>query len=283
MAPKAQPLSGKIAAEAMKKRGVAEAVNAPDYRVYALKYAGPFTSSVAMVLFNTDWEKTIARNYYIWAVQGGGRTVVFDAGVRPAFAAEMGLGGYVPPDRVLTRIGIDAGRVEHLVISHMHFDHGGGIGLFPNARIYVQQREYDFWVHDPVSRRAPFAAMADSIAIGQFDKLRGSNRLSLFDGDREILPGIELLLTPGHTLGLQSMAVHTPKGPAILTSDCAHVHRSFAEDNPSSLITDLPAWLNTYTKLRERVNGNLSMLFPGHDKDMLEKYPAAGEDVTRLV
>ncbi len=264
-------------------REVVDTVAETGYEIYALKYAGPFTSSVAMVLFNKEWDKTISRNYYIWAVRGKGRTVVFDAGVRPALAAERKLGGYVPPDQVLQRIGIDAVEVEHLVVSHIHFDHAGGIELFPKARIYVQRREYNFWVHDPLARRPPFAAHADPVVIEQFRNLEGADRLVLIEGDQDILPGIELLLTPGHTPGLQSMAVGTPKGTAILTSDCAHVHRSFVEDNPSSLITDLPAWLGSYTKLRRKVGGNLSMLFPGHDKDMLEKFPSVAKDVTRLV
>jgi glyoxylase-like metal-dependent hydrolase (beta-lactamase superfamily II) len=274
---------GLMAAGVAGKRSVAEATDAPEYKIYALKYAGPFTGSVAMVFFNKEWDKTISRNYYIWAVQGGGRTVVFDSGVRPALAAQRKLAGYVLPDQALARIGIDAKKVEHLVISHMHFDHGGGIELFPNAKIYVQRKEYDFWVYDPISRRLPYASVADPVANKQFGDLRGSDRLVFIDGDQKMLPGIELLLTPGHTPALQSMAVNTAKGLAILTSDCAHIHRSFVEDNPSCLITDLPAWLNTYSRLRDKVKGNLSMLFAGHDKDMLEKYPKVAEDVTQLI
>lgn len=118
-------------------------------------------------------------DYYIWAVQGAGRTIVFDSGVRPALADERKLGGYVSPDKALTRIGIDAKKAEHLVISHIHFDHGGGIELFPNAKIYVQRKEYDFWVYDPISRRPPYAAVADPVANKQFGDLRGS-RIALY-------------------------------------------------------------------------------------------------------
>jgi len=177
----------------------AHAADAPEYKIYALKYAGPFSSSVAMVIWNTDWDKTIQRSYYIWAVQGGGQTVVFDCGVRPALAAERKLGGYVSPDKMLDRIGIDAKKVEHLVISHIHFDHNGGLELFPNAKVYVQRKEFDFFVYDPIAKRAPYAAVSDPVAIGQLGDLKGSKRLILVDGDKEILPGIELLLTPGHT------------------------------------------------------------------------------------
>jgi glyoxylase-like metal-dependent hydrolase (beta-lactamase superfamily II) len=260
----------------------AHAADAPEYKIYALKYAGPFISSVAMVIWNTDWDKTIQRSYYIWAVQGGGQTVVFDCGVRPALAAERKLGGYVSPDKMLERIGIDAKKVEHLVISHIHFDHNGGLELFPNAKIYVQRKEFDFFVYDPIAKRAPYAAVSDPVAIGQLGDLKGSKRLILVDGDKEILPGIELLLTPGHTPALQSMAVKSAKGLAVLASDCAHVHKSFELDKPSCLITDMPAWLMSYTRLREKVNGNLAMLFPGHDTIMSDNFPKVNEDVTQL-
>lgn len=274
---------GAVAEGIIVKSAVAGETEAPDYKIFALKYAGPFTSSVALVLFLKDWDKKIDRNYYIWAVQGGGNTVVLDCGVRPGFAAEKNLRGYVSPDKVLKRIEIDAGKVEHLVISHIHFDHIGGIELFPNAKVYVQRREFDFWVYDPVAKRPPSAVVSDPVAIRQLGDLRGSERLVLVDGDQKILPGIELLLTPGHTIGLQSMAVKTAEGLAILASDCAHVHKSFETDNPSCLITDLPAWLRSYTKLREKVNGNFKMVFPGHDVKMLDDYPKVTEDVTQLV
>jgi glyoxylase-like metal-dependent hydrolase (beta-lactamase superfamily II) len=271
---------------------------AADYKIFALKYAGPLVSKIAMVLYLGDWNETVERNYYIWVVQGGGNTVVFDCGVRPGFAKESDLlrPSYVRPDKVLKRIGINAAEVEHLVISHLHFDHVGGLELFPKAKVYVQRREFDFWVYDPIAKRPPYAGLkedvgppwkpsyvvSDPVAIRQLAELRGSDRLALIDGDQEILPGIELLLTPGHTPGLQSLAVKTEKGVAVLASDCAHIHKSFELDTPSCLITDMPAWLRSYSKLRNKVNGDIQMLFSGHDRKMLGDYPKVAKDVTEL-
>ena len=273
---------GAMAGGVLQKSAVAEAAEGPDYKVYALKYAGPFTSSVAMVIYMKDWDKQIERNYYFWAVQGGGKTIIFDCGVRPALAAERKLKNYVSLDKVLQRIGINAATVEHLVISHNHFDHNGALELFPKAKVYVQRKEFDFWVFDPISKRPTYASVADPVAIRQQWELRGTDRLVLLDGDTKLFPGVELLLTPGHTPALQSMAVKTAKGLVILTSDCAHMHKSFELDAPSCLITNMPAWLNTYTRLREKVNGNLKMLFAGHDTNMLTDYPKVAEDVTQL-
>ena len=253
------------------------------YSILALKYAGPLTSSVAKVLLDTDWDKRIERNCYIWVVQGEGKTVVIDCGVRPARAEQRNLRGYVSPAEVLRRIGIDAACVEHLVITHIHRDHVGGLELFPRAKVYVQRKEFDFWTMDPIAMRPSFARESDPVAVQTLGALRGSERLILVDGDREILPGIKLLLTPGHTPALQSVAVATAKGLAVLTSDCAHIHRTFEMDMPSSMICDLPEWMRSLAKLRELVSGNLAMLFPGHDVAMRLNYPEVAEDVTKLM
>lgn len=253
------------------------------YSILALKYAGPLTSSVAKVLLDTDWDKKIERNCYIWVVQGEEKTVVIDCGVRPARAEQRNLRGYVSPAEVLRRIGIDAACVEHLVITHIHRDHVGGIELFPRAKVYVQRKEFDFWTMDPIAMRPSFARESDPVAVQALGALRGSERLILVDGDREILPGIKLLLTPGHTPALQSVAVATAKGLAVLTSDCAHIHRTFEMDMPSSMICDLPEWMRSLAKLRDLVSGNLDMLFPGHDVAMRLNYPEVAEDVTKLM
>lgn len=253
------------------------------YSILALKYAGPLTSSVAKVLLDTDWDKRIERNCYIWVVQGEEKTVVIDCGVRPDRAEQRNLRGYVSPTEVLRRIGIDAACVEHLVITHIHRDHVGGIELFPRAKVYVQRKEFDFWTMDPIAMRPSFARESDPVAVQALGALRGSERLILVDGDREILPGIKLLLTPGHTPALQSVAVATAKGLAVLTSDCAHIHRTFEMDMPSSMICDLPEWMRSLAKLRDLVSGNLDMLFPGHDVAMRLNYPEVAEDVTKLM
>lgn len=60
----------------------------PVCEIYAVKYAGPLISSVAMVLWNTDWEKKIERNYDIWVVRGNGETLIVDCGVAPSLTKE---------------------------------------------------------------------------------------------------------------------------------------------------------------------------------------------------
>ncbi len=260
---------------------------APEYEIYALKYAGPFPRKLAMVLWNEGWDQDIEVNYYIWAIKGKDEeTIVVDAGCGTTLAAERKLRNYVNPAEVLTRIGADATNVTKVILTHMHFDHMGGMEMFPQAFpkaiFYVQKREYDFWVKHPYAKRPPFSRLADPVAIRAMAELEGTERLVLICGDQKIMPGIEVLFAPGHTIGLQTVPVNTAKGTAIVASDCVHYHRAFLENNTSILITDLIAWIESYDKLRAKA-ASVDLVFPGHDMAMATNYPKVAEDVTRLV
>ena len=254
----------------------------PSYEIYALKYAGPFVRPASMVTWFQDMDKTTEINYYIFAIREGSQTVVVDCGCAPKLARERNLNGYVNPTEVLKRIDIDAQRVRHVVATHIHFDHISGVTLFPQATIYVQEREFLFWMKNPIAKRAPFLHTTDPIGNRYLAKLEGTKRLKLIRGDKKILPGVELLLAPGHTIGLQVVAVHTAKGTAIVGSDAAHLFSSFRTDIPSAIITDMIAWMKSFDKIRAKAS-SIDLIFPGHDLALLTNYPKVAEDVVRLV
>jgi len=187
---------------------------------------------------------------------------------------------------VLTRIGVDGTNVTKVAITHMHWDHVGGMEMFPKAfpkaTFYVQKKEYEFWIKHPVARRSFMRTFVDDIGNRSLTALEGTPRLVLVQGDLNIGPGLDILYAPGHTVALQSLGVDTVKGRAVVASDCGHLARNFKEDHPSSLITDLIGWLETYERLRG-VATSVDLLFPGHDAGMLRDYPMVSEDVTRLV
>ena len=258
----------------------------PLYEIYALKYAGPFKGKLAFVYAWHGWDEELERNYYIWVIKGGGETIVVDTGLGLTFAKEHKSNNYVNPVDILARIGVQGNSVKKIVLTHMHYDHVGGMEMFPQAFpeavFYLQKKEYDFWIKNPVAKKAPFAMFSDPLAYKILADMKGTERLRLVDGDQTIAPGVELMLTPGHTVGLQAVAVNTIRGSAIVASDNAHIAKSFETDFPSSLITDLVAWMHTYDKLRAK-SSSLDLIFPGHDAKLLNDYPKVAEDVTRLV
>ncbi len=254
----------------------------PTYQIYALKYAGPFVRPASMVTWFQDMDKTTEINYYIFAVREGSQTIVVDCGCAPKLAQERNLNGYVNPREVLKRIDIDADRVRHVVATHIHFDHISGVELFPRATIYVQEREFLFWMKNPIAKRAPFLQTTDPVGNRYLAKLEGTQRLKLIRGDKKILPGVELLLAPGHTIGLQVVAVNTARGTAVVGSDAAHLFSSFRTDIPSAIITDLIAWMKSFDKIRAKAS-SIDLIFSGHDLALLTNYPKVAEDVVQLV
>jgi len=256
------------------------------HEVFALKYAGPFERKLAMALFNTGWNEDIHINFYTWVIRGqDGAITLVDTGAGPSLAKERNLKNFTPPEELVARLGVNSDQVDKVVITHMHYDHVGGMEVFPRiypkAKFYVQKKEFDFWMRSPISKRAPFKGLRGDAGSNALAALAGSGRLIMVDGDKAIGPDMTLLLTPGHTPGLQSVLLHTAKGKAVVASDSAHLARSFKDDVPSSLITDLPAWMVSFDKLRAAAA--LENIFPGHDALMLDNYPKKAEDITQLI
>jgi len=106
----------------------------------------------------------------------------------------------------LARAGFVPDDVTRVVLTHLHFDHAGAttklddsgrpVPRFPNARHYVQQKEWDAAVTPNRRTRA-------SYVDDDFLPIQGAGLLELIDGDVELVPGIELKLTGGHTPGHQ--------------------------------------------------------------------------------
>jgi glyoxylase-like metal-dependent hydrolase (beta-lactamase superfamily II) len=256
-----------------------------NYEIFALKYAGPFDRKLAMIMFNTGWAEDISINYYIWAIRStDGETTLIDTGTGPTLAKERNFRGFVPPEQLVARLGVKPEQVTKVIITHMHFDHVGGMEnfaqLYPNAKFYVQKSEFDFWINSPIAKRAPFKLLQWGLGNKGLADLAGSPRLVMVEGDRVIGPDMELLLIPGHTPGLQGVLVSTAKGPAVVASDCAHIAKSFRDDVPSGLIVDMVTWLKSYDKLRSKAS--VDNLFPGHDALMLANYPNIAENIARL-
>lgn len=119
----------------------------------------------------------------------------------------------------LAEIDLKPNDIHVVVQTHFDFDHCGGNRFFPKARFVVQRDHYAFAKAHP--KRCP-----------AIDWDRPELRYELVDGDIELMPGIELVRTPGHAPGHQSVVVrglrHT--GTVVLAADAAHTHVELEEE-----------------------------------------------------
>lgn len=256
----------------------------PIYEIYALNYGGPVERPQSFMRWLGDFSIMEKGSYFIWILkpaQGDGPVIMVDAGLTVERAAQAGTPNHVDPVQVLAGLDLSPEDIEHIILTHLHFDHTSGIELFPKAKIYAQKTEFEFWIKNPLSFKPALAQLKDEKSLNLLAEMEGTDRLVLVDGDQTVLPGVKCLLAPGHTPGLQAVAVQTSQGRAALGSDCGHTFSNYADCWPSCLIFDLPAWLESMDRLKNEVS-KPELLFPGHDPLMASNYPQIAPGVTRL-
>jgi glyoxylase-like metal-dependent hydrolase (beta-lactamase superfamily II) len=133
-----------------------------------------------------------------------------------------GLHGPTMLEDALQAAGYAPGDVTLVVNTHLHFDHAGGntrrepdgslVAAFPNARYVVQRGELDYATHTNERTAASYFAR-------NWAPLLEAGRLDLLDGPTELLPGLHVRLTPGHTPFHQSVLLTSGGETACFLGD----------------------------------------------------------------
>jgi glyoxylase-like metal-dependent hydrolase (beta-lactamase superfamily II) len=252
-----------------------------NYAIYALRYAGPLQKCGAHFLWQRDWDKTRAGNFYLWCIRNEDQIIVVDTGTSPELAEQKKLPNYVSPVRLLADLGIKAREIQHVVLSHLHWDHAGGIGLFPNATYYLHHKEYAFWARDKITLTPSFQWLCDQASIRYLKKAEEQRKLVLIKKERQILPGVRTILAPGHSPGLMAVAVNTLKGTAVIGSDAAYIMDNYQDKWPGDVIFNLADTIKSLEKLQKKASAP-GLLYPGHDTNLADDYPKVAENITRL-
>lgn len=249
------------------------------YRIFAVRYAHRKTTS-SEVFYRDAHEVPMAMDYFVWALTNGTHTVVVDLGFTEAVGTRRGRQFLRCPVRGLAELGIDAATVEHVILTHFHYDHVGNQALFPRATFYVQDTEMAFYTGRHASARA-FRHSIEVDDVCSLVRLNYEGRVRFIDGAREIVPGIAVEKVGGHTAGMQVVTVATSRGQAVVASDASHYYRNFEERIPFNTLHDLPGTYHAFERLRELASAP-ELILPGHDPLVLERLKPAAPDIVEL-
>lgn len=166
---------------------------------------------------------------------------------------------------VLAAEGYDPGDIDVVVLSHLHWDHCYNLDLLSEARIVVQRRELAYAI-------APY----DTDAVAYEAKSAGMRPpwldvdLEAIEGETTLAPGVTAFPTPGHTVGLQSVAVETDRGTIVAAGDAIPTYdnitpKEHSEMRPGAAM-DTHAWWQSAREIRERADE----ILPGHETDLFE-------------
>ena len=147
---------------------------------------------------------------------------------------------------------IEPNSIGTIILSHLHFDHAAGVTLLPNAKVIVQEQEWE----DANNNRS---TMSQTYLPRVLDSIR--DRIELVEGDVTVCGDIQLTHRKGHTWGLQSIEFQDDKGTICFCSDvmptCNHVGLAY------SMGYDMLPWDNSQTKaalLKEANSGGWRMV-----------------------
>lgn len=252
------------------------------WELYVLEYARSRDQPVASLIAGAFADGIMNVPFSFVVAKGGDRAVLIDCGfMNHGGGAEMAKKFDVPwwisPLRLLEEIGVARDKVSDIVLSHAHFDHMGSIAEFPQARLYLQKREYLSWMEAfALPRQFRFLT-----AVVHPDDMRTAFdaslqfRLKLLDGDTDnVVPGIHARFGPGHTLGQQYLIVETERGRVVVSGDCIYGAKNLLGNDNDGIYIPLGSgigsvWdqVKTIDRINDEIAGDVSRLIILHDFD----------------
>jgi glyoxylase-like metal-dependent hydrolase (beta-lactamase superfamily II) len=252
--------------------------NSNIYEVFAIRYASLSNRKASENFIGGDpHESGSDLDSYVWLARSGSRTFVIDTGFDAGVGARRGRKMITPPGEGLKRLGVDAGSVEDVIITHLHYDHVGNFALFPAATFHLQDDEMAYATGRHMAQ--DFFSQAyevDEVVAMVREVYKG--RVRFHDGDAELAPGLSLHRIGGHTRGLQVVRVFTRVGWIVLASDASHLYANMNETRPFPIVYDVPKMVAGYRRLAELADAP-EFVVPGHDPLVMQRYPAPAADL----
>ena len=253
-----------------------------DWEVHAIKYADRNARVRGdSFIFDDDHASPHPMDYFMWLLKRGDEVILVDTGYDTAEADARARPIRMEPQAALAPFGIRAEDVGEVIVTHLHYDHAGGLHLFPNARLHMQAAEMAFatgpcMCHDTL--RMPFTAGHICEAVQRLY----SGQVRFHDGDGEIAEGVTVHCIGGHSRGLQAVRVRTQAGWMVLASDAAHFYENLWSRKPFPIVVDLEDMLSGFDRL-QALASKPELIIPGHDP-LVRDYFAKGLDdhITRL-
>jgi len=244
------------------------------YSIQAIKYGTMY--------FQGDTESSkIGVTFMLFLLKSKDKTILIDAGFyKPEMLAKFQVKDFISPADAVQLVGVKPTEVTDIIISHAHLDHIGAIDLFPNATIWMQQKEYEYYTGLAWQTEGKTGGLYWSDVVTLVQK-NTEGKVKFVDGDNiEILPGIHGYQGGRHTYSSQYFKVDG--SPAyIFACDDVPFYRLLEERKGGALFE--PNDTESSKKAVERMislAGGIEKVIPGHDVLLFEKFPTKGRVAT---
>ena len=228
---------------------------------------GWFTAPVGIFRAGDDLDRAVRFPVPAYVVETETERILIDTGLNPAAIADPAAYYQRPEVFAVSTLEQDQSVAEQLdvstlskvVLTHLHWDHVGGLSLIPTSvPLVIQRAEWEAGHDEAAAQRNFFLPR---------DYAEDEREVVLVDGDHDLLGdgSIELLFTPGHTPGHQSVRI----GELVLGIDVAHFASGFEDHRFPVFADDHEQQARSAERLRALRDAGLTVL-PGHDPEIVQ-------------
>jgi glyoxylase-like metal-dependent hydrolase (beta-lactamase superfamily II) len=279
------------------------------YSIWVLEYAYVAKYHVSGIVYGAHNQGYRKLPYCYVLIKGNGTVAMVDVGynekdVGAEMARKFNVEAWQSPAEVLAQCDVTPEQVEHVFLTHAHFDHMGNTDAFPNAKFYIQEKEVAKWVWAmSLDQRFRWLNLAtDPNDVLRVVDLARQGRLVCLEGDKDdVLPGIDCRAAfDTHSWGSMFVTVRNAAGGRrgdnwVLAGDLVYSFENLVGQDPEAPPQYLPVGLGvgsqtnlifTTDQMVQEGGGDVTRVIPIHEEGLRDRFPsrinAHGLRVTEL-
>jgi glyoxylase-like metal-dependent hydrolase (beta-lactamase superfamily II) len=259
------------------------AVEADKYDVYAARFATLANFPVSSLVAGADQARRMDIAMMIWVLKGAdGRVALVDSGFhRERYFRQFTVRDYVKPSEAIAPLGLKPEDITDIFLTHMHWDHAGGVDLFPSARVWIQKDEYDYYTSDAWQSRTTHGGI-DADDVLEIVKRNTQGQVSFVRGDDDTsLSGIGFGVGGKHTWQSQFVTVQLRERVAVVASDNMYLYENLDAHAPIAQTLDAASNLRAQDRMRS-IASEPRLLVPGHDPAVFTRFPKVTDRIVRI-
>lgn len=254
-----------------------------EYQVYAIKFIQGYNfPAIEVAVGAQPGDSVMVCNMY-WLLQNReGRNIMVDAGYIDTSSQKRG--NYIRPDLMLKKLNLTPDDINDIILTHPHPDHAGGLRLFPKATVWMQKKDYEYFVGAAWQENG-FSGGFDKSDVRELVEINLQGRLKLVDGDDlEIIPGIKVYTGSTHTFANQYLLIntHSLTNKVLLASDAIWFYYNLDHMLPvKTYAFDATAYVEAMKRMKTLVTDE-KLIIPGHDDLIFSNFPKVSEGIVKI-